>query len=250
MSLNLFLTPGTAPANQKLPGNAQALLNFIAGYVLIAGDDSVGGINFGNATPSPENRAFPWWRTDVDNNPLGMYSWNGSAWVTTPSVVTSGTTAGRPLSAATGTEYFDTTISRLLIWERGQWRTSDGGIGEIREYEGATIDAVLALNPGWVDYSAGAGRVIGGASSDHPYGSSIGEDTHVLTVNELAAHNHTVSAPTCSSADNGDVGAYVVSAATEPNASNLFASPTGNAGADAAHNNIQPTIYLWRIKKT
>lgn len=249
MSFNLFLTPGTVPANSSLPGNAQALVNFICQYGLISGAGSIGGINFGSDTPSPENRAYPWWRTDVDGNPLGMYSWNGAAWVTTPSVISNGPTASRPLTAATGTVYFDTTISRLLIWERNQWRTADGGIGEVRHYEGASIAAVLALNPGWIEHSASAGRVIGNQNTDHPYGSAIGEDAHTITVNEMPAHNHTTSAPTCSNADNGDPGPYVVSAATEPNASANFVSPTGTTGSGAAMSILQPTLYLFAIIK-
>lgn len=249
MSLQLFLTPGITPAQAPLPGNAQALVDFIAQYVLIAGDENVGGINFGSATPAPENRAFPWWRTDVSNNPIGMYSWNGSAWVTTATVVASGTTAGRPLTAATGTEYFDTTISRLLVWERNQWRTADGGIGEIRYYEGASLASVLASNPGWVEYSTGANRVLAGQSADHPYGSAIGEETHVIAVNELPAHSHSTSAPPGSTADNGDVGPNVITSATEPAAS-PFVTPTGTTGAGAAMNVIQPTLYLYAIQKT
>ncbi len=89
MSLDLFLQAGTAPAG-GLPGNRQALLDFIAQYVLIAGIGNVGFINFGSATPSPENRAYPWWRTDADGNPMGMYSWNGSAWVTTTQIIANG----------------------------------------------------------------------------------------------------------------------------------------------------------------
>lgn len=250
MSFNLFLTPGTVPANTSLPGNAQALVNFICQYGLISGAGSIGGINFGSDTPSPENRAYPWWKTDADGNPLGMYSWDGSAWVTTPSVFSTGATASRPLTAAVGTAYFDTTISRLLIWERNQWRTADGAIGEVRYFQGATLAAVLALNPGWAEFSAGAGRVVAGQSAAHPYGSSIGEDSHTIAINELPAHSHTTSAPTCSSADNGDAGPYVVSAATEPNASANFSTPTGATGNGEGMSIIQPTLYLWSLIKS
>jgi hypothetical protein len=247
--MNLFLTPGTTPANFSLPGNAQAWVDFIAQYVLVGGADAIGGINYGSDTPSPENRGFPWWRTDVGGNPLGMYNWNGSAWVTIPSVISNGPTSSRPLVAAQGTEYFDTTISRALVWDRGQWRTLDGGIGEIREYEGASIDAVLTANPGWVEHSASAGRVIGGQSTDHPYGSAIGEDAHTIAINELPPHSHAIAVPTCSNSDNSDPGNLVCVSPNEPNASTPFASSTGAAGSGAAANVIQPTLYLYRIIK-
>ncbi len=250
MSLNLFLTPGTAPSGQGLPGNAQELYNRVAQYVLIAGSGSVNGINYGADTPPPENRDMPWWRTDADGNPMGMYSWNGSEWVTTETLVSNGPTAGRPITAAVGTEYFDTTISRLLIFERGQWRTADGGIGEIREYEGASIAAVLTLNPGWVEHSASAGRVIGSVNADHAYGSLAGEDSTSLGINQIPAHLHTGIVLTGSEADSGDAGDLVITAATQSiGLRTITGSTTGNTGGSEAHNNLPPTLYLWRICK-
>ena len=250
MAFNLFLTAGSAPFGSSLPGNTQALLDFIAEYVLVDGAGSIGGINFGSATPSPENRAYPWWRTDSSLNPIGMYSWNGSAWVTVPSVIAGGSTSSRPLIAAQGTLYFDTTISRALIWDRGQWRTLDGGINEIRYYEGTSIADVLTQNPGWVEYSAGAGRVLAGRSTDHAYGSIAGEDAHTIAINELPAHSHSIAVPTCSNADNSDPGNLVCVSPNEPNASTPFASTTGAAGSGAAMNVLQPTLYLYAIQKT
>lgn len=248
--MNIFLTPGTVPAGSSLPGNLQTLINLVCQYALVGGAETIGGINYGSDTPSPENRSFPWWRTDVDGNPLGMYNWDGSAWVTVASVITAGPTSTRPITAATGTAYFDTTIARLLIWERGQWRTADGGVGEIRYYEGTSIDQVLTLNPGWINYSNGSNKVLAGQSTDHPYGSSIGAESQTLTIAQLPSHSHSASAPTCSNADNGDVGVYVISSNTEPNASNLFSATTGLAGSGDSVSILQPTLYVYMIQKT
>ncbi len=248
MSLSLYLQPGTPP-DGGLPGNRQALVDFVSQYVLIAGIGSVGFINFGADTPSPENRTYPWWRIDATGNPMGMYSWNGSAWVTTSQVISNGPTANRPLNPTVGTQYFDTTISRSLIYERGQWRTADGGIGEIREFEGASLAAVLAMNPGWIEHSVSAGRVIASPNTDHAYGSLAGEDSTTLGINQIPAHTHTVSGNYGSGGEGAGENPLYYDLAKGP--VSLQAWPdTGTAGGSQAHNSIQPTMYLWRLLKT
>lgn len=253
MSLNLFLQAGTAQSGQALPGNAQALLNFIAQYVAIAGGQNFNGINFGSVTPSADNRDKPWWRTDANNQPLGMYSWNGSAWVTTAFIVPNGSSGSRPLNPANYTEYFDTTINRLLIYERGQWRTADGCTGEVREVEGATIEAVLALNPGWIQHTASIARVIGGAGAasgvgDHAPGSVAGEESTILAINQIPPHTHTTQGNYGSGGEGGSDNPAYYDSAQGPVSLQSWPA-TGSTGSGEAHNTLQPTYYLYRIVK-
>jgi len=71
-------------------------------------------------------------------------------------------------------------------------------------------------------------------------GDKGGEETHVLTVAELAAHNHSYNSfNTIGATASG--GTY----AREPGA-----YTTGNAGADGAHNNMQPFGVANYIIKT
>jgi microcystin-dependent protein len=67
-------------------------------------------------------------------------------------------------------------------------------------------------------------------------GDSIGEETHQLTTSELAAHSHSeiTAVPALGAAI---VGVPVPSAVPG-------ISSTGNAGGDAAHNNIQPSLAI------
>lgn len=249
MSINLYLQAGTAQQGAQLPGTAQALLNYVAANVLVIGAGDVGWVNFGYLEPSADNRAFPWWRTDVNGNPIGMYSWNGSAWVTVPTLIANGPTESRPINASEAQEYFDTTISRLLIWDRGQWRTADGGIGEVREYVG-TAAAVLTANPGWIEYAAGAGRVIGGYDTTHAIGATVGADSQALSIANLPAHTHPSYQIIGSESDNGDVGALVITADSQSTAVSPFAGTvTGSTGTGDAVPVLQPTIYLVRIIK-
>lgn len=255
MSLNLFLQAGTVPANTPLPGNSQALVNFMAAYVAIAGGQNFNGINFGSVTPSADNRDKPWWRTDSNNQPLGMYSWNGAAWVTTSFIIPNGASAERPLNPANYTEFFDTTINRLLIYERGQWRTADGCTGEVRHVKAATIAAALALNPGWIQDTDSIARVIGGAGTaagvgDHAYASVAGSENITQGINQMPIHNHSAIVVTGSEADNSDAGNLVCVAATQPvGLRTIDGSSTGNAGSGEPMSVLQPTIYYWTIVK-
>lgn len=248
---NFYLQPGTAEFGATLPGNAQALLDYCSANILIVGADNVGGLNFGYTTPPPENRDFPWWRTDADGNPMGMYSWNGSAWVTTPNVVPNGPTTSRPLNPTTGMEYLDTTINRLLIFERGQWRTADGCVGELREVLGSTIEAVLAMNPGWAEHTASQDKVIAGASATNAPASTVGEEEVTLGINQMPSHFHQSLLVDGSEDDNGDPGPLIVTQAASPiGIQTSTNSKTGSTGGGEAHNNMQPTFYAFRIYKT
>lgn len=255
MSLNLFLQAGTAPANTPLPGNFQALIQQVAAYIAIAGGENFNGINFGSVTPSADNRDKPWWRTDANNQPLGMYSWNGSAWVTTSFIIPNGSSASRPLNPANYTEYFDSTINRLLIYERGQWRTADGCVGEVRHVKGATLAAVLALNPGWIQDTDSIARVIGGAGTaagvgDHGFGELAGAESVTIGINQMPAHNHTDIVLAGSDTDNSDIGNLVCVAATGSIGNRtISSSSTGNSGSGEALSVLAPTIYYWTIVK-
>lgn len=78
-------------------------------------------------------------------------------------------------------------------------------------------------------------RVIAQASGSHDALSTLGEEEHTLVGDEMPIHAHTESAVTTSLGLIGEV-PELVSVGT--------ASTTGSAGGDAAHNNMQPTIYL------
>lgn len=253
MSLNLNLQAGTVTAGTQLPGNAQALAAFVAQWVLIAGGQNFNGINFGSNTPSPEDRDKPWWRTDSNDSPMGMYSWNGTAWVTASTVIPSGSTAQRPLNPTTGSVFFDTQITRLLIYERGQWRTADGCIGEVRHVKAATIAAALAMNPGWVQDQDSIARVIGGAGvaagvGNHDYGSVAGAESITLTIDQIPEHSHTTQGNYGSGGEGGSDNPLYYDSAQAPVSLQTWPA-TGMAGGGEAHSVIQPTIYYWSICK-
>lgn len=257
--LNLFLSAGTVPQGTQLPASAQALINLVAQYMGIAGGGAFNGINFGATTPAPQNRGLPWFKTDNNGNPVGLFSWNGTAWVTIPSGLATGPTLNRPANPSGGQTYFDTDIKCAIIFSAAQndWTTLGGSVGEVKEVEAATLAAALLANPGWVQHTASLGCVIGGAcdaatgvTAAHPPGQLIGEEAHTLLVTELPAHTHPEAfAQYTGQHQNGSQPAGVYPAVT-PGSLGLPVANTAPAGGGAAHNNIQPTYYLYRLKKS
>lgn len=69
-------------------------------------------------------------------------------------------------------------------------------------------------------------------------GALGGEDTHKITVEELAAHNHSYVVSTAGTSSNGSLSNY-----------NKTTDNTGNAGGDRPHNNLPPFMALNYIIK-
>lgn len=182
----------TLPEGTEFPGNPQALLELIAEYLAIVGGEDFSGINYGHTEPAPENRDRPWFKTDGSGNPIGWFSWDGAAWTAIPQITPSGTTAQRPSSPAEGTQYLDTDIDTVLIYERGQWRTLDGSPGDVKFVTATSLAAALTQNPGWSHYTDGIGRVLAGAAADgSDDNTDVGADEITLTTSQLPPHTHT-----------------------------------------------------------
>lgn len=83
---------------------------------------------------------------------------------------------------------------------------------------------------------AAVGSGTGPGLSPRTEGDSFGEETHILTVGELAAHTHTT----------GNSAVLGTSAPPPLDAlgPNPFTAFTGSAGNDDPHNNIQPSLAI------
>lgn len=254
MSLTLFLDPGTVPDGTALPGNAQALINLIAQYIDVAGTNGFNGMNYGSDTPSPENRVYPWFKTDEDGNPIGLYSWNGSAWTPIPTGLATGTTAERPLDPTDGALFFDTTINVEIVYYGGSWHTAAGSPGDIKFVDTTTLAIALQRNPGWAQYSLATGRVVGAAGSGtsltaRAVGDLVGEEEHVLAVNEIPAHTHTTSLANAN-ADGNDYNVdQGLSGHNAPGPAGSSTPQSSSTGGDEGHNNMQPTLFLFCLRK-
>lgn len=259
MGLTLTLSPGTLPNGTEFSATPQALLNLFAQYLAISGGSGFIPVNFGSSTPGSGQRGYPWFKTDGPGNPLGWYSWNGSAWVLMPVVPTTGNTASRPAGAQNYQLYYDTDIARLLYYDgvQGKWVTADGARGELRFVTYAFVSGslnttpssadVLTANPGWSLFPTGYGRNLIAAGAG--VGLTVrankdvgGEESHVLVTAELAAHTHTVVGSQKMKADgNTSDAAGILASSANTN--------SGSTGSDQAHNNMSPFYCAFALLK-
>jgi hypothetical protein len=128
---------------------------------------------------TPPNSTPPLWlkttqdQTETDpshGQPIGWYEFNGTAWVPFLGIILSGPTANRPSSPVEYQQFYDTDISVLIWWERGQWRTVSGVPGDIKFVTDEVLANALTRYPGWDLYASGnqtlRGRIIMQASKN------------------------------------------------------------------------------------
>ena len=89
-------------------------------------------------------------------------------------------------------------------------------------------------------WTALSGRVLVGAGTDFPAGTTGGEKTHTLTIAEMPSHTHPSSIPN-----------FVQNTATGSTNYGFLADgsykDSGSSGGGAAHNNMPPyrSVYMW-----
>lgn len=94
------------------------------------------------------------------------------------------------------------------------------------------------------------GRFLFGMNSSYPAGSTGGEITHALTINEMPGHNHTIYYPNAGGPYGNANISYPEGSATNMTwcAEMCKTAPTGGG---AAHNNMPPylSVYIWKRTK-
>lgn len=91
------------------------------------------------------------------------------------------------------------------------------------------------------EWSAIQGRFLLAADSTYKAGSTGGSATHTLSVDEIPAHRHSITAR----ATNGSASVQIESYASGDSARTAY---TNDAGGGKAHNNMPPyyAVYMWR----
>lgn len=183
-------------------------------------------IQISESTPTSSTPSV-WLRT-IGVNPVTWYFWNGTQWVPGMNIVQSGTTANRPASPFDLQQYYDTDISCLIWWERGEWKTVSGVPGDVKFVAASRLSDALAQNPGWELFGAAQqsfrGRVISMATND---------DQQTLTVSAGIAQR--TARETYGETDGISVDGHLHGGAGLP--------------ADASPVPYPPTIALWCLVK-
>lgn len=118
--------------------------------------------HIGASTPATSDPPV-WLKTTKDRseadpsvgNPISWYVFNGAAWVPYVGVVLSGPTGNRPVNPVEYQQFYDTTISCLIWFERTQWRTVSGVPGDIKFVNFEVLTEALQFNPGWDVFGSG-----------------------------------------------------------------------------------------------
>jgi hypothetical protein len=133
--------------------------------------------HIGSSTPATSDPPV-WLKTTKDRseadpsvgNPISWYVFNGASWVPYVGVVLSGPTASRPSNPEEYQQFYDTTITALIWFERNSWRTISGVPGDTKFVAFETLTEALTANPGWAVFGAGnqelRGRLVSMATKD------------------------------------------------------------------------------------
>lgn len=280
-------------------------------YVPINIDDSLNLFTVGSSLPGQPGVGDPvLFILTSGSRALSWHGWDGATWRPFSNIPPSGPTSGRPSEPADLEQYWDTDIDALIHYERGAWRTVTGVPGDIKHVLFSALADALERNPGWdyvgKDDQSIRGLVIGiatkdaGATPDTVFatdsgiserasGEKTGEETHVLSSDEIEQHTHLIGHATLLNSNNdihlhraddaetlaipnpGPYNYFEVKGEGSGNGTKTGTAGNGNAGTmlvttkqmsqtDAsasnytelavAHNNMQPTVFFWTLVKT
>lgn len=184
------LIPPTFPAG-ACPANRQA--DWEEGVALMRAELLVKGVisfyNYGNTVPTPQNRLFPWIRTNSDGSPDDTYVYALGFWLSLY-------------------KFAPAAMNGFRIWYEGSEEsvlTLDGG-------ENATVG--LTTGPFWAIDHNYDNRIPMGAGTTVAVGANAGEAAHMQTAEEVGPHVHPITSKASFSHD-GVVDVVESSASTD-----------------------------------
>lgn len=233
---NLPLIPGVLANPLCWPVSPQDFLNEIMAISVAVGPTTLGVVGPQDAEPDVEDRGKVWIRTvgNAPANPLAWIFFNG-AWV-----------AKHPMPA--GSPF-------ILIYE--------GTVGSIDTLDGGMAGPVSTTSgPFWEEVVTMQGRMPVGVGVLQPstdplvLGQTGGVDEHALTIAEMPAHVHRITAHGTNDPSNGNGVIGGGNDAIGPFTYDETAISTSNhlsiekLGGDAAHPNMPPFRAVYFLRRT
>lgn len=154
--------------------------------------------------------------------------------------LTTGTVKGKVISV-----WYYQSITNGIVMQDGAWGISEGNsLIDIIYPIGSIYMSVNNVNPqtlfggGWQKIE---GRFLLGSSSSYALGNEGGEATHLLTVNEMPKHNHSVKSV------GGGIGTFTSMPPTADRKEPSYANDQ-DVGGGQPHNNMPPylVVNIWK----
>lgn len=244
----ITLTFGGFPDGYCYPGDPNDFANDLLNATVVTFNTSTANLfyNFGDTEPSVDNRIYPWYRTDSDEDD-GWYYWNGTYWI-----------QPHPVPP-------ESDERRLYVGSEASLLTYDGGANEAVGVDGCTgpfwevdhdFDFCFPLGPG----TSAGGTVVA-------VGGTGGVEEHTLTEAEMPAHLHNIVSDTSQGSvawDNSPTAdKAIVRRSTDPGGDTEYSlcseeltTPEATVGASSTvgggdpHTNMPPYRGAFIIKRT
>jgi len=224
----ITLTPPSLPVGY-CPTNYQQLANDVISGTQATFNSSIGNsfFNFGASVPALNNQVYPW----LDEN--------GNWWV-----FQSGYWLRQHPIAAGSAE------RRIYIGTTTDLQTYDGGNTNAPSNWSGPMWEVDTLFEARFPVGAGTFAASGVVSVNGTTTSTAvaGEDKHTLVTSEMPKHSHTMTWDSQDTAGGNQLKTLYLG--PDANAFNDIVKSSGDAGGDAAHNNLPPFYGVYFIKRT
>jgi hypothetical protein len=224
----ITLTPPSLPIGY-CPTNYQQLANDVISGTQANFNSSIGNsfFNYGPTTPALNNQVYPW--LDENGN---WWIFQSGYWL-----------RQHPIAAGSAERriYVGTTTD-LQTYDGGNTNAPSNWSGPMWEVD-TLFEARFPVGAGTFA-SSGVVSVNGTTTST----AVAGEDKHTLVTSEMPKHSHTMTWDSQDTAGGNQLKTLYYG--PDANAFNDIVKSSGDAGGDAAHNNLPPFYGVYFIKRT
>lgn len=224
MSTSISITTQDVPQSfcfQSWPQAWPFLVGLLQGS--FAGD--LNTINFGNTTPSSEDRDKPWLRTNADGTPDGWYAYANGAWLR---------------------RYSGPDPGFIGMWggaEAGIDTLDGGEVGAATETTGPFWERVTAFDG---RFPLGVGTISGAAVA---VGAAGGADAIELEMENIPLHDHGLPGIKVLHST-APIGVIHADSGNDISVSTLKAEGGNTSGATVSHANVPPYRATFFIRRT